>query len=154
MKVVTAIPPPAAEPQKANEVTLPFGLIGFPEHKHMELLYLPEQLPFLWIRLHGPTPLHFIVIEPGNVLSDYEPELFDEDATAIGLTDPADAMVLNIVCLQPDRPHAATVNLVGPVIINRRTGVGKQVVLANHGRFSAHHPLLGETATASGPAQA
>jgi flagellar assembly factor FliW len=31
---------------------------------------------------------------------------------------------------------------VGPVIINRRTGLAKQVVLANHTRYSARHPLV------------
>ena len=115
----------------------------------MELVYLPEQLPFLWARLDGPTPLHFVVVEPGNILGDYEPELFDEDATTLGLASPADALVLNIVNVQPGHPLEATVNLVGPVIINRRTGVGKQVVLANHGRFSARHPLLDQTAAPS-----
>jgi flagellar assembly factor FliW len=149
MKVATANLPASSPPTPANEVVLPFGLVGFPDHKRMELLYLPEQMPFLWMRLHGPEPLHFVVIEPRNILGDYELELFDEDAAAIGLTGPDDAMVLNIVCLRPGRPHEATVNLVGPVIINRRTGVGKQVVLANHGRYSAHHPLLGETAAPS-----
>jgi flagellar assembly factor FliW len=146
MKVATATPPAALATVPANEVALPFGLVGFPNHRRMEFVYLPEQLPFLWMRLHGPEPLHFIVIEPAGCIADYEPELFDEDAAALGLTGPEDAMVLNIVCLRPDHPHEATVNLVGPVIINRRTGVGKQVVLANHGRYSAHHPLLGETA--------
>jgi flagellar assembly factor FliW len=114
----------------------------------MELVYLPEQLPFLWMRVYGPTPLHFIVIEPGNIMNDYVPELFDEDAAAIGLTNPEDAWVLNIVCVQANRPLGATVNLVGPVVINRRTSVGKQVVLANHARFSAYHPLLNGTALA------
>ncbi len=145
MKVVTAVPA-ASPPAAANEVSLPFGLVGFPDHKRMEIVYLPEQLPFLWIRLHGPEPLHFIVIEPAGIIADYEPEVFDEDAAALGLTSPDDAMVLNIVCLRQGRPHEATVNLVGPIVINRRTGVGKQVVLANHGRYSAHHLLLGESA--------
>jgi flagellar assembly factor FliW len=149
MKVATALPPEAAGVSPANAVSLPFGLVGFPEHRRMELVYLPEQLPFLWMRVYGPSPLHFIVIEPGSIMNDYEPELFDEDAAAIGLTNPEDALVLNIVCVQPNRPLEATVNLVGPVIINRRTSVGKQVVLANHGRFSAYHPLLGGTATSS-----
>ena len=40
------------------------------------------------------------------------------------------------------QPPTATVNLVGPVIINRRTGLAKQVVLANHTRYSARHPLV------------
>jgi len=147
MKVATTLPAEASGASPANSVALPFGLIGFPEHRRMELVYLPEQLPFLWMRVHGPTALHFIVVEPGNFLGDYEPELFDEDAAALGLTRPEDALVLNIVCVQPGRPLETTVNLIGPVVINRRTAVGKQVVLANHGRFSAHHPVLGETAT-------
>ena len=151
MKVATSLSPEASgsPSSPANVCTLPFGLIGFPEHKRMELVYLPEQLPFLWMRVQGPTPLNFIVLEPGNVMNDYEPELFDEDVAALSLTRPEDALVLNIVCVQPDRPLEATVNLVGPVIINRRTGVGKQVVLANHGRFGAHHPLLGATAASA-----
>jgi flagellar assembly factor FliW len=149
MKVATSLLPEPSGVSPANTVSLPFGLVGFPEHRHMELVYLPDQLPFLWMRVSGPTALHFIVIEPGTVMNDYEPELFDEDAAAIGLTNPGDALVLNIVCVQPNRPGEATVNLVGPVIVNRRTGVGKQVVLANHGRFSAYHPLLGGTAASS-----
>jgi flagellar assembly factor FliW len=149
MKVATALPPETSGTTPANEVALPYGLVGFPDHKHMELVYLPEQLPFLWMRVTGPTPLHFVVIEPGNFMADYEPELFDEDAAALGLAGPEDALVLNIVCVQPGSPHETTVNLVGPVIVNRRTGIGKQVVLANHGRFSAHHFLLGKSATPS-----
>jgi flagellar assembly factor FliW len=153
MKVATTLPPETSGATPANVVALPFGLVGFPDHQRMELVYLPEQLPFLWMRVYGPTPLHFVVIEPGNFLSDYEPELFDEDAAALGLSRPEDALVLNIVCVQPGNPLETTVNLVGPVIINRCTGIGKQVVLANHGRFSAHHPLLGKT-KASPAAQA
>jgi flagellar assembly factor FliW len=145
MKVAIDLPSEAVGASPANMVTLPFGLVGFPNHKRMELAYLPEQLPFLWMRLHEPTPLHFIVIEPGRIMNDYEPELFDEDAAALGLTRQEDALVLNIVCVQPDRPLEATVNLVGPVVINRRLGIGKQVVLANHTHFSAHHPLIHPT---------
>ena len=149
MKVATALPAESSGTSPANVVTLPFGLIGFPNHKRMEVVYLPEQLPFLWMRLDGPTALHFVVIEPGNFMTDYEPEGFDEDAVALGIKGPEDALVLNIVYVQPGKPLEATVNLVGPVIINRHTGVGKQVVLANHGRFSAHYPLLGQIATPS-----
>lgn len=147
MKVATT-PSPAGPPSghRANEVELPAGLIGFPDHKRMELVFLPEQLPFLWMRLQGPEPLNFVVLEPRGVIADYEPEIFDEDAAALGIAGPEDATVLNIVCLDQAHPQNATVNLVGPVIINRRTGIGRQVVLANHGRYSARHPLLSQSA--------
>jgi flagellar assembly factor FliW len=34
------------------------------------------------------------------------------------------------------------VNLLGPIVVNRRTRVGRQLVIANYSRFSAHHPLV------------
>jgi len=33
------------------------------------------------------------------------------------------------------------VNLKGPIVINRRTLIGKQVILNNASRYSLHHPL-------------
>jgi len=133
---------------KPLSLRLPEGLVGFPEYKSFELLFEPEQLPFIWLRLHGPDVLHFVVIEPGGIIPDYELELFDEDAASLGLSSAADAMVLNIVTVKPAQQASATVNLAGPIVLNRRTGIAKQCVLANHGRYSAHHPLVDNTAAA------
>lgn len=130
---------PEAPPQI---IRLPQGLVGFPDHTGFELLYNQEQLPFRWLRLLGAEPVDFVVIEPGGIIPDYELELFDEDAAFLGITDAADALVLNIVAVSRSLPPTATINLVGPVIINRRTGIAKQVVIANHARYSARHPLV------------
>ncbi len=133
-------------PGNVQDLRLPEGLVGFPDHKHFELLYVPDQLPFIWLRLLGPEPLHFVVIEPAGIIPDYELELFDDDAAFLGISDPADAMVLNVVTVKPGTQATATVNLAGPIIVNRRTGVAKQCVLANYSRYSAHHPLVENTA--------
>jgi flagellar assembly factor FliW len=90
----------------------------------------------------GPESVDFVVIEPTGLIPDYELELFDEDAAFLEIADAADTLVLNIVTVSRAQPPTATVNLVGPVIINRRTGLAKQVVLANHTRYSARHPLV------------
>lgn len=120
---------------------LPAGLVGFPEHRQAELFHLPDQLPFRWLRVTGPQLLHFVVLDPTGIIPDYAPELFDEDAAAIGLDSPEDALILNIVTVGRAEPVTATVNLVGPLIINRRTGVGRQVVLSNHNHYSPRHPI-------------
>lgn len=133
----------------SQTVQLPNGLVGLPEYKSFELLYVPEQLPFIWLRLLGGTPLHFVVIEPGGIIPDYEVELFDEDAAFLGISDPSEAMVLNIVTVKPGTQASATVNLAGPIVVNRRTGIAKQCVLANYGHYSARHPLVDNTAAAS-----
>jgi flagellar assembly factor FliW len=143
MKILPDINPADYEAPASNFFTLPQGLIGFAAYTQAELLYQPSQLPFLWMKLHGPTDsIHFVVIEPAGVVPDYDPELFDQDAAALGLNDPADALVLNIVSLKNQNPVEATVNLVGPIIVNRRTRTARQLVVSNYSRYSAHYLLL------------
>ena len=85
---VTAEPLTAANP--TDEFLLPQGLVGFPEYDRFSVIFQEEQLPFCWLRLMGAEDeLHFVVVEPGNVLPDYEPELFDEDAAYLELTEPS-----------------------------------------------------------------
>jgi flagellar assembly factor FliW len=145
MKVLSDLPAhtTSAPPPPANNFQLPQGLIGFKEYTRAELLYVPDHLPFLWMKLHREAEsVHFIVIEPGGLVPEYAPELFDADATALELNDPCEAMLLNIVTLRQHSPLDATINLIGPVVVNRRTRVGRQLVIANYSRYSAHWPLV------------
>jgi flagellar assembly factor FliW len=145
MKVLPECNPAEADASPANELILPQGIIGFPEYHRAELLYSAEHLPFLWMRLHGPDVLHFVVVEPNGLIPGYEPEMFDEDASQLDLRDAGDALVLNIVTIRSKRPLNATINLIGPLVVNRRTRVGRQRVIANHGRYGAQHPLHEDT---------
>jgi flagellar assembly factor FliW len=150
MKVLPELYPTDLDAPPANSFTLPSGLIGFERYNQAELLYQRDHLPFLWLKLISPRDhLHFIVIEPGGIVPDYEPELFDEHAIALDLHDASEAMVLNVVTLKRQNPVEATVNLIGPIIINRRTRVGRQVVISNYSRYSAHHSLVERTQTVS-----
>lgn len=142
MNVVPDLYPTDFDTPPANELILPQGIIGFGEYRRAELLYLPDHLPFLWMKLHGPDTLHFIVIEPGGIIPGYVPEIFDEDAMNLDIQNPGEAMILNIVTLQRQNPVEATVNLVGPLVVNRRTRIGRQLVISNYSRFSAHHALV------------
>jgi flagellar assembly factor FliW len=145
MKVLPELYPTDFDTPPANEIILPQGLIGFGAYKRAELLYLPDHLPFLWMKLcnlDSADSLHFIVIEPGGLVPGYEPELFDGDAEQLDLRSPAEAMIINIVTLQRQAPVEATANLIGPIVVNRRTRVGRQLVISNYSRYSAHHALV------------
>ncbi len=155
MKVLPDLKPGEAETPVANTFTLPQGLIGFRDYTRAELLYVPDHLPFLWLKLHSATDsVHFIVIEPAGLIPGYEPELFEEDAAGLGLADAADAMVLNIVTLRQQQPLEATVNLIGPIVVNRRTRSGRQLVISNYSRYSAHHSLVESAPAATSRATA
>ncbi len=145
MKVLPELYPTDFDTPPANEIILPQGLIGFAAYKRAELLYLPDHLPFLWMKLSHPDTadiLHFIVIEPGGIVPGYEPEIFDQDIEQLGITNPSEAMIINIVTLQRQTPVEATANLIGPLVVNRRTRIGRQLVISNYSRYSAHHSLV------------
>jgi flagellar assembly factor FliW len=127
---------------KPMEFTIPAGIIGFPEVTHLELIYNPDELPFMWLRSAEEHALNFIVIEPLGLIPGYAVEMSDEDAAILGIERAEDALVLNIVTFHPDEPETATVNLIGPVVINRRTLEGRQIVIANFADHSSRHSLL------------
>lgn len=143
MKLLPETNPADTDIIGANAFSLPQGIIGFADYTRAELLYSSDHLPFLWMRLQGPRgTVSFIVLEPGGIIPGYELELFDHDAACLELTDSADAMILNIVTLKHQSPLDATVNLIGPILVNRRTRVGRQLVIANHSKYSARHLLV------------
>ncbi len=150
MKVLSESAAPADQGPSpvANLFTLPHGIIGFKDYTQAELLYVPDHLPFLWMKLQRKTgeAVHFIVIEPAGLVPGYSPELFDADAEALGLRDASEAMLLNIVTLKSQNPLEAVVNLIGPIVVNRRTREARQLVVANYSAYSAHWPLVDATA--------
>jgi flagellar assembly factor FliW len=143
MKLLPETNPADAETIGENAFSLPQGIIGFGDYRRAELLYSSNQMPFLWMKLQGPKgTVNFVVIEPGGIVPGYELEIFDHDAETLDITDPSEAMILNIVTLRHQSPLDATVNLIGPILVNRRTRIGRQLVIANHSRYSARHLLV------------
>jgi flagellar assembly factor FliW len=120
-------------------VHLPCGLLGFETVKRYVLSSISGEEPFLWFRDQNDPTLAFLVVPPFEVLSSYEPDLPAEDVRFLGLESPDDALLLNIVTLRPR--GRSTVNLKGPIVINRFSLIGKQVVLANAADYSVQHPL-------------
>ncbi len=131
---------------KPMEFELAKGLIGFPEATRYELLINEEEAPFMWIRCTERHELGFIIVEPSQILSDYDVEISDDDVALLGIQNAEDAILFNIVTLKDDSIESATVNLIGPIVLNRRTLKGKQVIVSNYLKYSARHPLLAESA--------
>ncbi|MDA7756976.1 flagellar assembly protein FliW [Opitutales bacterium] len=127
--------------QISNRVSLPQGLFGFADVRFLDLVYDEEELPFMWLREEKKDGLAFIVLEPGGIIPNYSVEVSDADVQVLGITGPEDTMILNIVTLPPDQVGKISLNLVGPIIVNRRTLVGKQCIINNHEEFSARHLL-------------
>ncbi len=120
-------------------IKLPLGLLGFERTKDYELVSHADYHPFFWLRFMDDPDLAFPVVSPFVVMPGYQPDISPEDERFLGLETPADALLLCIVTLRPD--GGSTVNLRGPVVINRHTLVGRQIVPVNASRFPLQYPL-------------
>jgi flagellar assembly factor FliW len=120
-------------------VHVPCGLLGFEQVKRYVLSSIPGEEPFMWFRDQQDPALAFLVVSPFEVIPSYEPDLPAEDVRVLGLESPEDALLLNIVTLRSR--GRSTLNLKGPIVINRFSLIGKQVVLANAADYSVQHPL-------------
>ncbi len=148
MKLATA----AAFTQTSHETTqieVPFGLIGLTHLRRFEMTVVDRGWPFVQMKAIGEDELHFLAIDPRGVIAGYELELNDEDAEALGLEDEDDALIYNIATVHSTQPQHVTVNLIGPLVVNRRTLIGKQVIIANSDQFSTLHALIDERQAAS-----
>jgi len=129
---------PAVAPA-TNQVRLPMGLLGFEQIKDYVLLASPDEVPFAWLKVEDNNSLAFVVVNPFLVAPDYHPDIPQADVDFLGLEEASDAILLNIVTIRG--PQHATINLKGPIVINRHTRIGKQVIIANAADYSVQHSL-------------
>jgi len=97
---------------------------------------------FRWLQCLDAPGLAFVVVNPHDFFADYEVELEDQEAQALELRAPEDAVIFNLVTLGAG-PAEATANLVGPIVLNAKNRKAKQVVLANQA-YTTKHRLLPE----------
>ncbi len=122
-------------------VMLARPLAGFPRSRRFRLHGLGEAyLPFVGLSSLD-EPLAFIVVAPGLFFDDYVFEVPKEDVELLGLDNSDDARVVVLVSRTPGA--APTANLMGPLVINRRSGAATQVVLSD-GRYRAAVALEAE----------
>ncbi len=120
-------------------IQMPFGLLGFEHCKAFSLVTNPTEEPFLWLQVLGDPKLAFLVISPFKVDPAYKPRISPEDSRYLKLENPDDTLIFNIVTVRS--PEEATINLKGPIVMNRRTMLAKQVIPLNAPELSVAHPL-------------
>ena len=122
------------------QITFPAGLPGFPNAHRFELApWGPAGSPFMLLTSGDDPDIGFVVVPPWVFYPDYEFDLDDVTADRLGLRDAEEAIVLAVVTLR-DRPEEATLNLLGPIVVNRYTHEAAQVVLPTTS-YSVRTPL-------------
>src|SRR5712692_9713073 len=95
-------------------VSFDSGLIGLPQLKVFALIEDELSLPIRLLQCVSMPEFVFVVINPFTIYSDYDVEISDEDAEALGVTSPSEVLVLAIVTI-PEDLRFVTANLLSPL---------------------------------------
>jgi flagellar assembly factor FliW len=113
---------------------------GFPQHRAFVLTEIDPASMVCALRSLDDPDVRFLVLPPGPLFPEYAPEISDDWAETLELSQADDALVLVIV--NPGTSIAdATVNLMAPIVINTSTLRAAQVVLADDLPLRAPLPL-------------
>jgi len=133
------------EVSERQRITFPYGLLGFETLKEYVLLDAERQ-PFYWLQSLDSEQVAFILINPFIFRPDYEANIENEELKTIGVSDPKNALIFSIVTSLADG-SPMTANLQGPLIINRDSRTGIQVVLTDL-RWKTKHDIIAELSSA------
>lgn len=122
--------------EKPVRILFPQGLIGLGKYQQFVLGPLPDQEAFMFLKSLDDDDFGLVLTNPFWFMPDYEFELADRYVKELG--EEQDLQVFVTVTLA-SRPQDITVNLAGPIIVNRRTGRGVQIVVENKEYTTKHH---------------
>jgi flagellar assembly factor FliW len=114
-----------------SELTFPEGLFGFPEHRRFALLQAAQR-ELYWLQSVDDPNLTFLLADPFHHFTGYALDLPPEDANVIQVTNLSDVMILAIVTLGRGG-EPATANLQGPLAINLRRRLARQLAVSGSG---------------------
>ena len=121
-------------------ITFPAGIPGFEQNKKFIIANVPEYLPFEWLVCVDGSRLRFAVINPMLFDPGYAPDIQKQQISELQIEKPEDILIYVIVTIR-DNPMESTANLIGPVIINRTTRFGKQVIIDDE-RYTTQEPII------------
>ncbi len=131
------------ELDEQRKLVFPRGLYGFEQHIEYALLEAEPQ-PFFYLQSLSDKDVCFIVIDPFLFRPDFEVDIESADMELISIQEPKQAAVLAIVTIpSQDSGLSLTANLQGPLVINRETNTGCQIV-QNDPRWKTKHDIVAE----------
>ena len=129
------------EVDKKLALHFPEGLLGFTENKDFIILEHKPNSPFCWLQSLTSPELAFVVTNPFLIKEDYLEALSSEEKHHFNIKNDENSVIFAIVTVPQNGAGKTTVNLMGPLVIDTKSRIGKQVILTNS-NYSHCHPFF------------
>jgi flagellar assembly factor FliW len=121
-------------------LTFPSGLLGFPDWTRYVMLDHDTDAPFKWLHCAEEASLAFVVIDPALFNPNYRVTISSEARFEVEGSEIDEMSLAVILTIPSDDPSAVTANLRGPLLMNPRTRLCKQLVLTED--YPTRYPLF------------
>ena len=113
--------------ERVISMTSPFP--GFPESKRFILLPNKPDSPFMWLQSLDAPDLAFVIVQADFLEIDYAPPIPTGVQEELHIETKNDQEILLILTIPQGKPQEMTANLLGPVVINTKERLARQIVL-------------------------
>ena len=121
-------------------LTFPSGLLGFPEWTSYVILDHDTDAPFKWLHCAEAVSLAFVIIDPALFKADYHVTISPEARGDVEGSESDELGLAVILTVPSDDPSVVTANLRGPLLMNPRTRLCKQLVLSED--YPTRYPVF------------
>lgn len=117
------------EIKETEIISFPKGIPGLDEYKKFVLFPVDEQdSPYFLLQSIEKRDLCFFLLDTLAYFTDYEIELDESTVQSLEVESPSDIIVFSLITVTTSLQEA-TANLKGPIILNVKKNLAKQVVL-------------------------
>jgi flagellar assembly factor FliW len=116
-------------------ITMTKPVLGFEQVRKYVLVETKDFTPFKWLQAIDNPDLAFVIVNPLLFFPDYTIEVNPKEIEELKVEHPKHVITYSIVTIPSDYSKM-TANLQGPILINTRTNLAKQLVLVN-----SHHGI-------------
>ncbi len=121
-------------------LTFPSGILGFPDCRRYVILDHDTDAPFKWLQSLDEPGLAFVILDPATFHPKYDVQVSSEALLEVNGKDD-DELILSVLLTIPSNdPTGITANLRGPLLMNPRTKLCKQLILSDS--YPTRFPLF------------
>ena len=111
-------------------ITMAKPVLGFEQLKKFCIIESKDFEPFMWFQSTEDPAVAFIIVNPLFFSPDYKIEVNPREIEELKVSDVRTVETYVIATIPPD-PKKMSVNMQGPILVNAKTLLAKQMVMVN-----------------------
>jgi len=122
-------------------ITMAKPVLGFEQLKRYCIIERDDCKPFMWLQSVDNPSVAFLIVNPLFFYADFKIEVNPKEIEELDIDDIKAVETYAIVTIPSADPSNMSINLQGPILVNTRSRLAKQLVLVNSS-YNVKHYLI------------